>query len=191
MPKRVYWKLYIQQAIELSKQVDSPMGGQIALLESAHTHPVETYVTSLKTMARQSDKTWLKDYININPTLEVHSMYQTHGVPEWARMNFTRLRLGSHRLRIETGRWSRIARELRFCVCGPVVQSEEHILLHCPRTAHLRLNFNPATSCDNIAELFNTTKEFKYLALFCHAAQAVFENWLEILFFTIKAIFFD
>ena len=39
-------------------------------------------------------------------------------VPEWQRIAFTRFRLSSHRLRIETGRWSRLPREQILCDCG-------------------------------------------------------------------------
>ncbi len=41
----------------------------------------------------------------------------------------TRIRLSSHRLRVETGRWDRIPFENRTCLCG-AVQTEEHVLLN-------------------------------------------------------------
>ena len=59
-------------------------------------------------------------------------------IPEFQRIAFTRMRLSSHRLRIETGRWSRIARQDRLCVCGKDIQTEEHVLLRCDLVKHLR-----------------------------------------------------
>ena len=53
------------------------------------------------------------------------------------RIAASRLRLSSHSLAIETGRWSRVPRERRLCSCGEV-QTEEHVVCHCPRTIHVR-----------------------------------------------------
>ena len=47
-------------------------------------------------------------------------------------------RLSSHKLRIETGRWSRIPREERLCPCLNGVQTEKHVLLHCEHTQDIR-----------------------------------------------------
>ena len=63
----------------------------------------------------------------------------------------SRLRLGSHSLRVETGRWSRTPRENRLCICGNV-QDEIHVLLHCPLTHHLRHEF-PSLTFQSIDEL--------------------------------------
>jgi len=53
------------------------------------------------------------------------------GIPEWDQLRAIRLRLSSHRLPIETGRWSRIPRDQRFCSCG-MVQTEVHLICLCP-----------------------------------------------------------
>ena len=84
------------------------------------------------------------NYVQINPDLEVHT---THTqcvqpdlpIPEHTRVAFSRMRLSSHRLRIETidiiynmmsmietGRWARIPRDQRLCGCGEV-QDEGHV----------------------------------------------------------------
>ena len=42
-------------------------------------------------------------------------LYEDRLVPEYNRKAFTRLRLSSHKLKIETGRWSRIPKEARRC----------------------------------------------------------------------------
>ena len=61
-------------------------------------------------------------------------------VPEYCRIAYTRFKLGSHWLRIETGRWSRIPRERRACACGEV-QDEVHVLLHCTLLDNIRRQF--------------------------------------------------
>ena len=81
-------------------------------------------------------------YLEINLQLSVHGMYRQHTyTKEKHRIDTSRLRLGSHRLKIETGRWSRIPRELRLCPCGEV-QTESHVLCQCPLTQHIGDNFN-------------------------------------------------
>ena len=56
--------------------------------------------------------------MSLNPDLEYDSMYD-----ERKRMDFSRLRLSSHRLAVETGRWSRVPADRRLCACG-LVQTE-------------------------------------------------------------------
>lgn len=70
---------------------------------------------TLKTRLRDSNRTKSKTYLEINPDLAVHSVYSSISphFPENHRISFTRLRLSSHRLRVETGRWQRIPRDQR------------------------------------------------------------------------------
>ena len=67
----------------------------------------------------------------------------------------------SHHLRIESGRWNRppTPREDRLCVCGTGVQTEEPVLLRCPRTDLLRLNFNVSNETESAAQLFQDMNE--------------------------------
>ena len=78
-------------------------------------------------------------YMMFNPSCVYHTIYTTD-IPEKHRKAFTQLRLGSHRLRIETGRWSRISRENRLCSCEQI-QTECHVLLSCPVTENLRRQY--------------------------------------------------
>ena len=87
-------------------------------------------------------------YKQLNWNLESPALYRHPNlyVPEHYRIAFTRMRLSSHHLKIETGRWSRIPRERRLCQCGSV-QDEVHVILHCPLLHSIRerfptLNFN-------------------------------------------------
>ena len=87
-----------------------------------------------------SNRSKFVTYRTINPSCDVHSVYLSKDamfIPEAYRMSFSRLRLSSHRLRIETGRWSRIPRDRRLCPCG-WIQDEERVLIHYTMTQHLR-----------------------------------------------------
>ncbi len=79
-----------------------------------------------------STKSKLVAYKAMNPDLNVHKVHnQTDPiVPECHRIAFSRLRLVSHNLRIETGRWARLPREQRLCQCASV-QTEGHIIVDC------------------------------------------------------------
>ena len=63
------------------------------------------------------------------PTLEKCNLYNLE-IPEFVRIYITRLRLSSHTLKIETGRWSRIPRDSRLCDCQKI-QTESHIIEDC------------------------------------------------------------
>ena len=93
------------------------------------------------------------NFLNVN--LEVHPMYtQRMYVFEQYRKAFTRFRLSSHDLKIETGRWSRIPRNERFCVCSDVVQDEFHVLFLCPNTSQIRSGIPCLFENENNFEFF-------------------------------------
>ena len=79
-------------------------------------------------------------YRTINSDLGGAAVYKSeeHAVPEYARISFTRMRLSSHKLRIETGRWARVKREDRTCRCGEDVQDERHVLQFCSLADEVR-----------------------------------------------------
>lgn len=80
---------------------------------------------------------------DLNPELSVHKVYSERVyVPDYVRQAFTRLRLMSHDLKIETGRWSRVPREQRLCQCNEgQIQTERHVLLRCALSERLRQRF--------------------------------------------------
>ena len=73
-------------------------------------------------------------------------MHDSYGksvfIPDYIRVSFTRLRVMSHNLKVETGRWSRRAREDRVCQCDrSKIQDEKHVLLECPLSTHVRQRY--------------------------------------------------
>ena len=94
---------------------------------------------NLKQLIKSSEKSKLITYAEMNPEVIVHPVYVRRDavIPEHTRISFTRFRTSSHRLRIETGRWSRLSREQRLCSCGKV-QDEKHVLTECEKTQVIR-----------------------------------------------------
>ena len=97
------------------------------------------------------EKTKLRLYLTMNPDLSVHPLYKVTEskaiVEDNLRMAFTRVRLCSHRLRSETGRWSRVPSDQRYCPhCdNAMIQDEEH-LLQCPATQPIREKYGVDSS---------------------------------------------
>ena len=78
---------------------------------------------------------------------------------------FTCFRLGSHRLEIELGRLTCIARESRLCkVCNINVETEYHVLLCCPKYSNIRSKYlNTAWPSINKFVSFMSSKNVKVL----------------------------
>ena len=103
-------------------------------------------LNSLQRIAREireksENATKLNTYVTeLNPSLGVHEVYSAiQYIPDYYRVSFTRLRLMSHNLRVETGRWSRTPAYARTCPCDKVsIQTESHVLISCPLSNHCR-----------------------------------------------------
>ena len=92
---------------------------------------------------RTLDTSKVRTYKEINPELSVHPVYTSKEyINERERLSFTKFRLSSHHLKIETGRWARIEVENRVCDCGNGIQNEHHALFVCSRTESERRRFN-------------------------------------------------
>jgi len=58
--------------------------------------------------------------------------YLTKGIPELYRNCITKIRLSSHNLAIESGRFTGITRLNRLCIfCGDDIEDEFHFVLKC------------------------------------------------------------
>jgi hypothetical protein len=112
-------------------------------------------------------------YLCLNPELAAAKIYDDCLVKEHHRVAFTRLRLSSHRLRIETGRWSRIPVDQRLCECGEV-QTEDHVLFHCPMTVNIREKYD-IDSESNIHSLL-ISRDNSNICAFCHDILNVFSK---------------
>ena len=126
----------LAQILKLCEAVDTPDYKFIKrardYVDSAVKDGTENLKRQCEEMICNSSKMFT--YVSINPTLECHSIYgQKCYVSDHYRHAFSRFRLSSHNLKIETGRWSRTPRESRVCSCGSV-QDESHVLFTCNKT---------------------------------------------------------
>ena len=136
-----------------AEQRPDPSGENLvrAVIENAHGTKFNTYKTVL------------------NPQMNVSPVYTTNDyIPDYQRTAYTRIRVMSHRLKVETGRWSRIPADQRVCPCdGTSVQDEEHVLITCPNTLHLRQRF-PRLTFTSAAELLDEPEHLKDLCAYAY-----------------------
>ena len=71
-------------------------------------------------------KYWI--YLQVNPELKPSPFLNR--IDKVGKC-MTKFRLGSHNLRIETGRWNRTPRENRLCAACGVLEDEQHIVYSC------------------------------------------------------------
>lgn len=130
----------VQRAIELARAHASPMGIYIERLLTSRPSTPATALSEVQARIRCATNSRAVTYRAMNPTLEAQTVYRANASPhtyEPHRLAFSRLRLGSHRLRVETGRWSHTPRDQRLCSCGPYVQDEDHVIRCCALTRHV------------------------------------------------------
>ena len=137
-------------------------------------NPLSAIVETIK--ARCANSTKYRTYATVlNPSLSLHPIYDTSiYIPDYQRVAFSRTRLMSHNLRVETGRWSRTPPERRVCHCDNVQpQTEEHVLIYCPLTQNLRMNY-PMLNFTNINFLFREQSKIDLLCFYINEVQRFF-----------------
>jgi hypothetical protein len=169
-----YRSSYLYQFIQIAINLRTPMGLYISRLSNVPSYSATWLSEQKDRLSLPTDKTRYKTYLNMNPTLSTSEIYYNIQVEEFHRISMTRLRLASHRLKIETGRWARIPRENRLCSCTEGIQSEEHVLIFCKETEVLRDNYEHAKSVNNIADLFDKAPDMSNLAKYCHKVLSKF-----------------
>ena len=145
----------IQFALNISSQC--PTGRYIASLrQNRDGNIVASAINQIRDKCRNSEASKTRTYVSLmNPELSDVPVYnRSHSVPEHQRKAFTRLRLSSHKLRIETGRWSRTPREERLCHCSNRIQSEEHAVCDCIVTQPIRDEY-PNVDFSNLSSFFS------------------------------------
>ena len=119
----------------------------------------ENSFRDLRSNVREKATSRRIQYLRVNPNLSVSYAYERQSrIPEHYRIAYTRIKLMSHRLRVETGRWSRLDYDQRTCSCGEV-QTEEHVLMNCPQTLGLRNTCPPTMHFTSIDALLCLNSE--------------------------------
>ena len=155
-----------QKVYEMCKSKNTP--GFRFLQKTANGHQNDESLEKYINIVKNSLQTKLVSYkTEFNPELNVHKIYgKTVYIPDYLRTSFSRLRVMSHRLRVETGRWSRTERMNRVCHCnGTSVQDESHVMLVCSFSAHLRTEFRllSFTSMNSLIESEDIYNVCKYI----------------------------
>ena len=140
---------HLAKVMELAVRMRSPAG---LLLRSIDGDDDDDHTERYAASVRDSSSSRRMAYKAMNPSLERSTVYTLIDLPEHHRIAFTRMRLSSHNLTFEKGRWSRTPPELRFCLCGEI-QNDVHVLLSCPLINSVKrpIDFYPS----NIDELFS------------------------------------
>ena len=96
---------------------------------------------------------------------------------DFIRTSLTKLRLGSHILMVERGRWSKIVYEKRKCILCDDIEDEYHFVAICIKYHDLRVKYLPKSlyikpSMQKFLNILNSkdTKALKKLGLFLHFA---------------------
>jgi hypothetical protein len=165
MKRPGYSASILKYVIDLAVQARSPMGKRLSYLQSARIDSFAQcdQVDRKRSVLQNASSSRRLDYVLINPGLVRHRVYDDSYIQEQSRIAFTRLRLSSHRLTFEMGRWSRTPRERRLCLCG-ATQTVEHVLIQCQLTQQLRQDFQSLTfsSVDELMQSNNTSDLCKF-----------------------------
>ena len=172
-------KSFLEKAIkERENMLDDPLMHVIRLTRLKNPK-MSAYLTSLTNCddfikadrvarmerVRSSAQTKPATYFMINPTFEIHPVYQNcdEVVADYLRVAFTRFRTSSHRLKVETGRWSRLPRERRLCKCGAGIQTEQHVLIDYELAEPMKEKYGFSVNCFNT--FMSTSKSEKQLQM--------------------------
>ena len=160
-----YKDSYLESVMNLAMQSKSPAGQILKeLIENSSPNFIVESVAQWKEAVQSSESTRRSAYKNFNPLLSLSPVYfKTPEVPEHERIAFSRIRLSSHDLSFEKGRWSRIPPNERLCPCGEI-QTDSHVLLHCNITQPIKDEVK--IHIDSITRLF-MNYETKTLCKFC------------------------
>ena len=127
----------------------------------------EKWKLNFETASNDSDIR-MGTYLPVNPTLS-KPLYHSDLFLETDRLILTRFRCGSHSLLIEKGRFTKIPREERLCVCNMGVQTVLHCFTQCPLTLPLL-----EKSYKNLQEIFEDNKICILLHRICNKLKISF-----------------
>ena len=93
-------------------------------------------VAEVNDLAQRDDKYKFQLYKQFNPDLKPIDLHSLH-------FKFPRLRLSSHLMPVETGRWTRLKREERICATCNILGDEKHYIYTCPEIDRTNLQDIP------------------------------------------------
>ena len=150
---------YLKHYIELDQKY--PSSGDII---AEQTEKIQSKIRLLGSDQDRHYKYW--SYVQMNPDL-LPSPFLNR-IDETGK-GMTKFRLGSHSLKIETGRWNRTPRENRLCATCGVVGDEKHAIYTCSEILRDDLNDLPPSLADiwgyhGVNKLFSRIMDAGYLS---------------------------
>ena len=116
----------------------------------------------------------------MNVDLSLHLVYvKGCSVPDYQRVMCTRLRLTSHNLISEKGRWSRTSPDKRVCPCdGRFVPDEHYALLVCPRTSDIGRRYTDTLQLrpEMTVKALMKHEDITYLCVFIYHSMKIFNS---------------
>ena len=134
-------------------------------LFSDYVDEVKKNIRDLASNKEKHYKFWV--YTQINPDLVVSPFLSRMDVVGKSIIKF---RLGSHKLKIETGRWTNTPRELRLCSTCNQLEDEFHIIFDCVNIHRADLTEIPSRSLaalwnyGNVNTLFSRIRTAEYVS---------------------------
>lgn len=130
------------KAIELCRTVNTKTFQHISKMLENDSDIIKEDQEQRVQRIQTSTSTKRVTYSAMNPSFEQHKIYRSESLKEYKRIEFTRFRLSSHNLKVETGRWGKVKPENRTCRCeAGGVQDENHVIFHCDLTECLRRKY--------------------------------------------------
>ena len=148
----------LTKAIELCRTANTASYRRIQALLPDESDVVEEDKVKRMDRIRTSTSSKRVMFVQLNPLLQQHKLYKNNALKEHKRIEFTRFRVSSHNLKVETGRWGRIERESRVCSCSlGGIHDESHVLFRCDLTNDIREKYQIQT--DSFADVFNDKED--------------------------------
>ena len=149
-------------------QIDGMSTGLRHYYEHVHDGNVETDMIDRRRRIESSDKAMCVRYKTLIGFEHCSILYQSY-LDDLKRKTITRWRLSSHKLKIETGRFSRpfTQREDRKCILCNVLEDEVHALYKCRAHRLIREKYKHLFNEDNreIQQLLNPTSHDDTISL--------------------------
>ena len=162
-------------AIKAALRYNDVVSRYMTDLITVDSDDVQSAMDEVKTRVRVSVSNRLSFYKSVNSELIVHDIYRKNvKVNELERVSWTRLRLSSHSLAVEKGRWNRRGRgrlpmQERLCSCG-VIQTEMHVFENCPISSLVRERNNVTT----VSNLFVDRSDYINVCRIVHEVLALY-----------------
>ena len=108
---------------------------KFATPDECYRFHVKLHETQLRTKIQQKydsdEDSILGTYMRINPTLQSPKLYRDISCHENDRRIITKYRVGSHELKIQSGRLAGSDRQDRICDSANGIQTVHHVLFSC------------------------------------------------------------